>query len=206
MRCVLPSRLRRPLVDERCWYGLAWADCSGTNRKSRKRPVHCGRGSFVESRNRQLPGAASSAELHASVCRVCVGVSRGVRREPRLRLASDGPCLSRTAVQLPRSLPRVESDLYHPIRRQRHRPDISLAYTTPIVSASVAFYQTKLKVGSCLVYYNDASNALWLMNDMGTTWLGPVGLGQSGILQNSQCSVNGRGSSRSGSGDSRTLN
>jgi hypothetical protein len=82
----------------------------------------------------------------------------------------------------------------------------SLAYTTPIISASVAFYQTKLKVGSCLVYYNDASNALWLMNDAGTSWLGPVGLGQTGSLQNNQCLVDGRGSSRSGSGDSRTLN
>jgi hypothetical protein len=85
----------------------------------------------------------------------------------------------------------------------------SLAYSTPIISASVAFYASpspSTTANSCLVYYSDASNALWLKNDAGTSWLGPLGLGQSGSLQNSQCSVDGKGSSLSGSGTNQTLN
>jgi hypothetical protein len=82
----------------------------------------------------------------------------------------------------------------------------SLTFSTPIISASVAFRPSSSFANSCVVYYNDASNALWLKNDAGTSWLGPLSLGQTGTLQNSQCLLDGKGSSRSGSGSSRTLN
>ena len=44
------------------------------------------------------------------------------------------------------------------------------------------------------------------MNDAGTNWLGPMTLGTTGTLQNSQCSINVGSSSASGSGNTLTLN
>ncbi|MBZ5621906.1 MAG: hypothetical protein LAQ69_24745, partial [Acidobacteriia bacterium] len=49
-------------------------------------------------------------------------------------------------------------------------------------------------------------NTVYLANDAGTDWLGHVTLGQSGSLQNSQCTVSAAGSSASGSGTNLTLN
>jgi hypothetical protein len=50
-------------------------------------------------------------------------------------------------------------------------------------------------VNGCVVYYSHAANALWLLNNAGTAWLGPITLGLPGTLQNSQCTVGGQGSS-----------
>ena len=59
---------------------------------------------------------------------------------------------------------------------------------------------------SCMLQYTPSTNNLYLMNDAGTTWLGPMTLGTAGTLQNSQCSVNVGSSSVSGSGNNLTLN
>ena len=58
---------------------------------------------------------------------------------------------------------------------------------------------------SCVVYYDQPTNALYLANDSASAWLGPISPG-SGALQNSKCTVNGSGSSISGSGTTLTLN
>ena len=44
--------------------------------------------------------------------------------------------------------------------------------------------------GSCLAYYSRSGNALYLLNDAGSAWLGPVGVGTAGTLSNSQCAIN----------------
>lgn len=59
---------------------------------------------------------------------------------------------------------------------------------------------------SCVVYYNQPGNGLYLANDQANGWLGPITPGTSSTLQNSKCTVNGAGSSVSGSGTTLTLN
>ena len=60
--------------------------------------------------------------------------------------------------------------------------------------------------GACYLFYNRASNSVYLTNDAGTAWQSPVTVGQAGTLQNSQCVVNAQSSSASGSGNNLTLN
>jgi hypothetical protein len=59
--------------------------------------------------------------------------------------------------------------------------------------------------GSCGTMYIAASNSLYLMNDNGDSWLGPLTIGQPGTLQNSQCTLNAGASSASGSGTNLTV-
>lgn len=58
----------------------------------------------------------------------------------------------------------------------------------------------------CFIGYHHPSNALYLANDAGTFAGGPLTPGNTGSLQNSQCVLDGAGSSTSGSGDHITLN
>ena len=60
--------------------------------------------------------------------------------------------------------------------------------------------------GSCSTMYVPATSGVYLMNDAGGSWLGPLKIGQSGTLQNSQCTLNAQTSSASGSGTSLTVN
>ena len=87
----------------------------------------------------------------------------------------------------------------------------ALTYADPggyaaIVSASTVMGSALSASNSCYTYFARSSNAVYLENDAGNQWLGPVVLGQSGTLQNSQCSITGTGSSSSGSGYTLTLN
>lgn len=59
--------------------------------------------------------------------------------------------------------------------------------------------------GSCYTSYVRSSNTLWLLNDAGNSWLGPVTPGGAGTLSNSRCAVNVGGSSVSGSGNNQTV-
>ncbi|MBV9155070.1 MAG: hypothetical protein JO097_02335, partial [Acidobacteriaceae bacterium] len=56
------------------------------------------------------------------------------------------------------------------------------------------------------VPYNQADSALYLYNDAGTAVMGPLTPGSSGTLANSQCTINGTGSSVTTDGDTLTLN
>jgi len=58
--------------------------------------------------------------------------------------------------------------------------------------------------GACLLHYD--GTRLWMMNDAGTAWLGPIIPGDAATLQNSQCALSGAGSSVSASGQNLTLN
>jgi hypothetical protein len=59
---------------------------------------------------------------------------------------------------------------------------------------------------SCDLTMDVVHNALYLLNDGATAWLGPVTPGAAGTVQNSQCTVNGANSSAVASGNTVTLN
>jgi len=60
-------------------------------------------------------------------------------------------------------------------------------------------------IHACYLAYSRQYNTLYLMNDAGTALLPGLTLGGSGTLSNSQCTVNGAGSSAGGSANTLTL-
>ena len=73
-------------------------------------------------------------------------------------------------------------------------------------AVQVVVNNTLVSVGECYFVYYPGGNDLYLVNDASSGWAGSITLGQSGTLQNSQCSVNAAASSSSGSGNNLTLN
>jgi uncharacterized repeat protein (TIGR01451 family) len=70
-----------------------------------------------------------------------------------------------------------------------------LAWTLLLVNSSLN------GSGACYVAYQQGSNSFYLANDTGTGWMSTsIPAGSSGSVQNSQCTLNGTGSSVSGSG------
>jgi hypothetical protein len=72
----------------------------------------------------------------------------------------------------------------------------SLGYVHLLINSGV------VASNACYVAYQRSGNTLILLNDAGSGWLGPITAGSAGTLQNSQCVLNGIGSSATGSGDS----
>ncbi len=60
--------------------------------------------------------------------------------------------------------------------------------------------------GSCDVTVDPVHDNLWLLNDGASAWLGPITLGTAGTVQNSQCTVNGSGSSVATTATTVTVN
>jgi hypothetical protein len=58
---------------------------------------------------------------------------------------------------------------------------------------------------SCLVYYNRATNLVWLLNDAGTQWTSGS-VPAAGTLENTQCTISLAGSTVQHSGNTLTLN
>jgi len=68
-----------------------------------------------------------------------------------------------------------------------------------------ALFQTSITgANACYWRYTRAENTLWLRNDAGTAWLGPVSPGTSGTIENNQCRL--VGSTSAVSGAATTLN
>ena len=67
----------------------------------------------------------------------------------------------------------------------------------------ILFNQTTSGVSSCLPHYN--GSGVYLLSDTGASWLGPLALGSSATLENSQCAIGGAGSSVALSGNELTL-
>jgi len=59
---------------------------------------------------------------------------------------------------------------------------------------------------TCMLYYAEATNQLFFLNDAGTAWSSPVAPGTAVTLSNSQCSVNVAAASVNVSGTNLTLN
>jgi hypothetical protein len=60
-------------------------------------------------------------------------------------------------------------------------------------------------VQACEIYYNVLGNAVYLLNDTGTAWLGPSAIGTGPQLQNTQCTISPGSGSRSSNGNSISL-
>src|SRR5437868_7553523 len=60
-------------------------------------------------------------------------------------------------------------------------------------------------VNACWVAYDKAVTGFYLVNDSYSGLLGPLAVGSNLTLQNTQCTLNGTGSSVSGSGNTLTL-
>jgi hypothetical protein len=65
---------------------------------------------------------------------------------------------------------------------------------------------TATRLSGCNVNYHSAENTIYLYNDTGSTVVGGVVVGSATQLSNSQCTLNGAGSSVSTSGNNLTLN
>jgi hypothetical protein len=59
--------------------------------------------------------------------------------------------------------------------------------------------------GSCGTRYDQATNGLFIINDAGNGWVGPIAPGTAATLQNSQCVLNGATSSAAVSGNNLTV-
>jgi hypothetical protein len=86
----------------------------------------------------------------------------------------------------------------------------AFVYADPNGFADLSFAQVNIATtlsaaNACYVHYDRASNSAYLVNDAGTTGIGPVVLGSAGSAQNSQCVLNGTGSSAVGSGNNLTV-
>ncbi|MBX9601682.1 MAG: hypothetical protein K2X35_11775 [Bryobacteraceae bacterium] len=69
----------------------------------------------------------------------------------------------------------------------------------------VLFHTALVGVNGCYVYYSTSAGQLFLRDDAGEAWLGPVSLGSSNSASNSACTMHGAGSSASGSGNQLQL-
>jgi hypothetical protein len=61
-------------------------------------------------------------------------------------------------------------------------------------------------VYGCYTHYDRVRNLIFLLNDAGNGWIGPVTMGTASTLQNTQCTVNAQTSTSSGSGNNLTVN
>jgi hypothetical protein len=75
-----------------------------------------------------------------------------------------------------------------------------ITYVQALINGSLSWYH------SCAVLYYQSTNRLYLVNDAGNGWQGPLTPGQAGTLQNGQCTLNGAGSSVSAVGNNLTVN
>ncbi len=87
----------------------------------------------------------------------------------------------------------------------------TLQYSDP--QGNGDFYRVQIAINdylrgfrSCLVYYTAGADVMYLLDDLGSRWLGPVAFGTPGVLTNSQCSLNMPQSTRVRSGNNLTLN
>ncbi len=59
---------------------------------------------------------------------------------------------------------------------------------------------------SCLAYYTANADVMYLLDDGGSRWMGPIPFGTAGVLTNSQCALDMSRSTRVRSGNTLTLN
>jgi 6-phosphogluconolactonase (cycloisomerase 2 family) len=60
--------------------------------------------------------------------------------------------------------------------------------------------------GACGIRYDHVANQLFIINDAGNAWLGPITPGAAATVQNSQCVLNGASSSVVAAGNNLTVN
>jgi Viral BACON domain len=123
--------------------------------------------------------------------------------------ANDGVSRSVSSTIHPGNPPPT-SDSVSPNAGSGSSQTFSLAYSdsngyTDLASVSVLFGDSLAASNTCEVRYDRPANALYLTGDNAAA-LGPLTPGSTSTLENSQCVVNGIGSSANGSGNTLTLN
>jgi len=89
-----------------------------------------------------------------------------------------------------------------PSRGSRSHQSFTFSAAAPGGAAGVKAFDaiinsTLSDVDSCVVAYDHASNTLMLANDAGTGWSPRLAVGGAGTISNSQCAIEGSGSSLS---------
>lgn len=74
-----------------------------------------------------------------------------------------------------------------------------------IAYTQVAFHSVFTTANSCYLHLDRIGTNIWLLNDPGSAWLGPISPG-SGTIENTQCRISGTGSGASSSGNNLTYN
>lgn len=74
-----------------------------------------------------------------------------------------------------------------------------------LTSLNLLFNSSLARAGSCWIRYYAPANVFYLQDNTGDTPLGPLVPGSAGKIQNSQCVVNGTGTSAVGSGTTLTV-
>ncbi len=74
-----------------------------------------------------------------------------------------------------------------------------------IATTQMLFHSTLTPASGCYVQFQPGSGKLWLRNNAGTGWLGPVVAGTAARLSNTRCAVDAAGSSRTGAGPDLTV-
>ncbi|MEO8659461.1 MAG: SBBP repeat-containing protein [Bryobacteraceae bacterium] len=85
----------------------------------------------------------------------------------------------------------------------------STVYSNPngasdLISTQMLINATFGAVSACYIQINPTDGSSWLLSDTAAVWLGPITLGGTGTLQNSQCTLNASGSSIIVSGNTAT--
>ena len=80
------------------------------------------------------------------------------------------------------------------------------AGATDITATQIGINTSAVGASACWMYYAAATELIYLASDAGVFSNAGLALGSSGVLQNSQCTINVSGSSVSLSGDTLTLN
>jgi len=87
----------------------------------------------------------------------------------------------------------------------------TLVYSDTLGFADISWVEmnwnaTQSTAGACYLHYDRIGNTIQLSNDGGSGWVGSATPGVAGILQNSQCIIDGGASSVSGAGNNLTVN
>ena len=108
-------------------------------------------------------------------------------------------------------MPQLQADSVTPSSGSGESQTFAFVYSDPnggsdIASAQVLFNTVVSPYNTCYVLVDPVHHLAYLANDAFTGYLGPMTLGTSATLQNSQCIINGSGSSSSISGNTATVN
>ena len=93
-----------------------------------------------------------------------------------------------------------------PERRKYSPRNIRIRAGRRLHNAFLLLNSSFVAAGWRYVDYLPGSNGLYLMNDAGADFLGPITPGSAATLQNSQCTLNASGSSATIAGNTLTLN
>jgi hypothetical protein len=142
-----------------------------------------------------LPAFSGSKNIYLYVHDVTSGLNSGWTTLGTWNLASTAP----TAVSITPNAGSASSQVFQAV------------YSDPAGAAKItgAYLMINNMVswtGACGTRYDQATNRLFIINDVGNGWIGPITPGAVATLQNSKCTLDGATSSVVASGNNLTVN